>query len=56
MKPIKGKPGAKQAPPPKVYERPTPKVSRLKRGKVLTPAERAAFLAGRPDLKKPDSD
>ena len=29
---------------------PTPKVSRQKRGKVLTPAERAAFLASRPDL------
>jgi hypothetical protein len=43
-------------PPPKapqIYERPTPKVSRLKRGKVLTAAERAAFLASRPDLKKP---
>jgi hypothetical protein len=30
---------------------PTPKVSRQKRAKVLTPAERAAFLASRPDLK-----
>jgi hypothetical protein len=30
---------------------PTPKVSRQKRGKVLTPAEKAAFLASRPDLK-----
>ena len=37
----------------KTYERPTPKVSRLKRGKVLSDAERAAFLASRPDLKKP---
>jgi hypothetical protein len=30
---------------------PTPKVSRQKAAKVLTPAERAAFLATRPDLK-----
>jgi hypothetical protein len=30
---------------------PTPKVSRQKRAKVLTAAERAAFLATRPDLK-----
>jgi hypothetical protein len=30
---------------------PTPKVSRQKRAKVLTAAERAAFLASRPDLK-----
>jgi len=30
---------------------PTPKVSRRKPAKVLTAAERAAFLAGRPDLK-----
>jgi hypothetical protein len=36
---------------PATYARPTPKVSRLKRAKVLTPAERAAFLASRPDLK-----
>lgn len=42
----------KPPPPPPVYERPTPKVSRLKRGKVLTAAERAKFLAGRPDLTK----
>lgn len=33
------------------YAPPTPKVSRQKRGKVLTAAERAAFLAARPDLK-----
>ncbi|UTP40857.1 hypothetical protein M9M90_06665 [Phenylobacterium sp. LH3H17] len=33
------------------YAPPTPKVSRQKRAKVLTPAERAAFLASRPDLK-----
>lgn len=30
---------------------PTPKVSRQKKAKVLTAAERAAFLASRPDLK-----
>lgn len=41
-------------PPGEVYARPTPKVSRLKKGKTLTAAERAAFLATRPDLKKPD--
>jgi hypothetical protein len=43
---LKGK-----AAPPAVFAPPTPKVSRQKRAKVLTPAERAAFLAGRPDLK-----
>lgn len=32
------------------YARPTPKVSRRKSAKVLTEAERAAFLASRPDL------
>jgi len=32
------------------YARPTPKVSRQKSAKVLTKAERAAFLASRPDL------
>jgi hypothetical protein len=37
-----------------VYAPPTPKVSRQKRAKVLTPAERAAFLASRPDLKPQD--
>ena len=39
-------------PPAGVYAPPTPKVSRQKKGKVLTPAERAAFLASRPDLKR----
>lgn len=34
-----------------VYAAPTPKVARRKPGKVLTAAERAAFLASRPDLK-----
>jgi hypothetical protein len=36
---------------PSTYAAPTPKVSRQKKAKVLTPAERAAFLASRPDLK-----
>ncbi|MBL8548465.1 MAG: hypothetical protein JNJ73_00665 [Hyphomonadaceae bacterium] len=47
-------PPKRPTPPPQVYERPTPKVSRLKRAKVFTPAEREAFLASRPDLKKND--
>ncbi|MDP3173299.1 MAG: hypothetical protein Q8M88_02555 [Phenylobacterium sp.] len=33
------------------YAPPTPKVSRQMPAKVLTAAERAAFLASRPDLK-----
>lgn len=37
--------------PAATYAAPTPKVSRQKKAKVLTPAERAAFLASRPDLK-----
>ena len=41
------KPSSPKAGP---YERPTPRVSRQKTGKVLTDAERAAFLASRPDL------
>jgi hypothetical protein len=42
----------KPAPPkPGVYAAPTPKVSRQKKAKVLTAAEKAAFLASRPDLK-----
>ncbi len=36
---------------PKTFARPTPKVTRLKPAKVLSAAERAAFLAARPDLK-----
>lgn len=39
------------APPSKIYAPPTPKVTRQKAAKVLTAAERAAFLASRPDLK-----
>ena len=37
---------------PRIYAPPTPKVARMKPGKVLTAAEKAAFLASRPDLKK----
>jgi hypothetical protein len=37
--------------PPSTFAAPTPKVSRRKPAKVLTAAERAAFLATRPDLK-----
>ena len=40
--------------PPGTFAPPTPKVSRQTRAKVLTPAERAAFLASRPDLKPKD--
>lgn len=36
--------------PAEAYARPTPRVSRRKTAKVLTPEERAAFLASRPDL------
>jgi hypothetical protein len=36
---------------PSTYAPPTPKVSRQKKAKVLTAAERAQFLALRPDLK-----
>lgn len=35
----------------KTYSKASPKMARLKKGKVLTPAEKAAFLASRPDLK-----
>ena len=38
----------------RTYAPPTPKVSRQQKAKVLTPAERAAFLASRPDLKPKD--
>lgn len=41
----------KPAATPSVYAPPTPKVARRKPGKVLTAAEKAAFLASRPDLK-----
>jgi len=55
MKPPIVKPGPRAgrgpAPQPLSYAPPTPKVSRQKPGKVLTAAEKAAFLAARPDLK-----
>ncbi|MCI3135213.1 hypothetical protein [Phenylobacterium aquaticum] len=44
-------PGGTKKPAPSAYAPPTPKVSRMKKAKVLTPAEKAAFLASRPDLK-----
>jgi hypothetical protein len=46
LKDLKGGSG-----PAETYAPPTPKVSRQKKGKVLTAAEKAAFLASRPDLK-----
>ena len=36
---------------PTAYSKASPKMARLKPGKTLTPAEKAAFLANRPDLK-----
>ena len=51
--PIKSLANLKPAPAATgAYDRPTPKVSRLKKAKVLTDAERAAFLASRPDLAR----
>ena len=51
MKPIKRlsdlKGGSKA---PQTYQPPTPRVSRQKQGRTLSDAERAAFLASRPDL------
>lgn len=49
--PIKSLADLKPARTPVAYAPPTPKVSRQKKGKVLSPAEKAAFLASRPDLK-----
>ncbi|HEX3700258.1 MAG TPA: hypothetical protein VHV27_06245 [Phenylobacterium sp.] len=37
--------------PIQTYAPPTPRVSKQKPGKVLSAADRAAFLATRPDLK-----
>jgi len=53
MKPPARATGPKGGQPPKVdtYAPPTPMVSRQKKGRVLSAAERAAFLASRPDLK-----
>lgn len=51
MKPPKRFPGVKDGVSGGVYAPPTPRVSRQQKAKVLSPAERAAFLATRPDLK-----
>lgn len=37
---------------PSTYSKASPKMTRLKPGKTLTAEEKAAFLAGRPDLQK----
>jgi len=37
--------------PVRTYAPPTPKVSRQKPARTLSAAERAAFIAARPDLK-----
>ncbi len=49
--PIKSLSELRPAREPDTYAPPTPRVSRQKKGKVLTAAEKAAFLASRPDLK-----
>jgi hypothetical protein len=49
--PIKSLADLKPSTPSQAYARPTPKVSRQKSAKVLSDAERAAFLASRPDLR-----
>jgi hypothetical protein len=53
--PITTKPGQRAgrgpAPQPLSFAPPTPKVTRQKPGRVLSAAEKAAFLASRPDLK-----
>jgi hypothetical protein len=41
----------KGSPVDKTFQPPTPRVSRQKKGVVLSAAEKAAFLASRPDLK-----
>jgi hypothetical protein len=50
--PIKRLSDLKPAQPVRTYAPPTPKVSRQQKAKVLTAAEKAAFLASRPDLAK----
>jgi hypothetical protein len=42
----------KKPPPPSAFAKPSPRVSRQTKAKVLTSAEKAAFLASRPDLKQ----
>ena len=52
MKPPISKTGTrKPGQPVTTFAPPTPRVTRQKPAKVLTAAERAAFLASRPDLK-----
>jgi hypothetical protein len=51
MTPFKKLGDLKASRPTETYAAPTPKVSRQKKAKVLTYAERQAFLASRPDLK-----
>lgn len=48
--PIKSLADLKPATSAGAYARPTPKVARRKTAKVLSPEEKAAFLASRPDL------
>ena len=48
--PLKSLAELKPPAPTETYARPTPKVSRQQKAKVLSEAERAAFLASRPDL------
>ena len=45
LKPMASDPGNR------VYQPPSPRVSRQKKGVTLTPEQKAAFLASRPDLK-----
>ena len=49
--PLKSLADLKKPAQAKAFDKPTPKVSRQKPGKVLTAVEKAAFLASRPDLK-----
>jgi hypothetical protein len=49
--PLKSLADLKKPEPTRAFDKPTPKVSRQKPAKVLTAAEKAAFLASRPDLK-----
>ena len=48
--PIKSLADLKPAAPAQTYAKPSPKMSRQTKAKVLTAQERAAFLASRPDL------
>ena len=48
--PIKSFADLKPETPAQAYARPSPKVSRQQKARVLTTEERTAFLASRPDL------